>query len=708
MKKTLRGLLLAAILPAPMIAAAEADEDPFLWLEDVQDEAALDWVRERNARTFAELRDNPVFDTLYAEAFAIMTSDSRLPKGKIIGDEYHDFWQDQAHVRGVWRRTPIAALARGEPAWETVLDFDRLAASENENWVYKNIDCTGGERGRCLVAMSRGGKDESVWREFSLAERTFVDGGFVTPEAKNWVAWAAPDTLVIATDFGPESLTSSGYPREARLWRRGTPLADAPSLFKADQDDTLLAPQAYTSGDTTRTFLFRLHADWNEIDIHAVRGNEAGERLPLPARVLAQGMVGHDLVLLLKEPWTTGDVTHAAGDVVAYDVESGKVQRIYAPGPSEAIDEVEAGAGGVYLQLLDDVVGRIRRVMPSPDGWQAVDIPVPDNGVARLAGSSASRADLFVTFESAIQPSTMYYVDADNRLRDVLHTAPLYDAAGVVIRQRFATSADGTRVPYFLVGREDVIERGDAPTILYGYGGFLVPTLPVYYEDPSRPQHGALAGSMWISRGGLLALSNIRGGGEYGPRWHQAAMRDQRQRAFDDFIAVAEDMIDAGITSPARLGALGRSNGGLLLGAALTQRPDLFAAFDIGVPLLDMRRYNKLLAGSSWMGEYGNPDVAEDWAFIREYSPYQNLERGKDYPRVLFYTSTLDDRVHPGHARKMAAALEALGHAPFYYENIEGGHGGTANQDQLAMRTALEYAYFVRMLMPAAWDRQDD
>jgi len=403
-----------------------------------------------------------------------------------------------------------------------------------------------------------------------------------------------------------------------------------------------------------------------------------------------------------------GADTHAAGDVVAYDLESGRVRRVYALGPSEAIDEVETGAGSVYLQLLDDVVGEIRRVTRTAGGWQSTDIPVPGNGVARLAGFSASRADLLVTYESAIQPSTMYHVDADNRVRKALQTAPLYDAAGVVIRQRFAISADGTRVPYFLVGREDVIERGNAPTILYGYGGFLVSTLPVYYDDPSRPQHGALAGKMWISRGGLLALSNIRGGGEYGPRWHQAAMRDQRQRAFDDFIAVAEDMIDAGITSPARLGALGRSNGGLLLGAALTQRPDLFAAFDIGVPLLDMRRYNKLLAGSSWMGEYGNPDIAEDWAFIREYSPYQNLERGKDYPRVLFYTSTLDDRVHPGHARKMAAALEALGHAPFYYENIEGGHGGTANQDQLAMRTALEYAYFVRMLMPALWDQQDE
>jgi len=704
----LPGLLLILAAGLPISASGDTEADPYLWLEGVQDPAALDWVRERNSRTFADLRDGPVFDALYAEAFAIMTSDSRLPRGKIIGDEYHDFWQDQEHVRGVWRRTPIDALARGEPAWETVLDFDRLAASENENWVYKSIDCTGGVRGRCLVAMSRGGRDESVWREFSLSERAFVDGGFVTPEAKNYVAWAGPDTLVIATEFGRDSLTSSGYPREARLWRRGTPLADAPSLFKAERHDTLLAPQAYTSSESTRMFLLRLRADWNEIDVYSVGDGETGERLLLPPRVLTKGMVGDELILLLKEPWTVGADTHAAGDVVAYDLESGRVRRVYALGPSEAIDEVETGAGSVYLQLLDDVVGEIRRVTRTAGGWQSTDIPVPGNGVARLAGFSASRADLLVTYESAIQPSTMYHVDADNRVRKALQTAPLYDAAGVVIRQRFAISADGTRVPYFLVGREDVIERGNAPTILYGYGGFLVSTLPVYYDDPSRPQHGALAGKMWISRGGLLALSNIRGGGEYGPRWHQAAMRDQRQRAFDDFIAVAEDMIDAGITSPARLGALGRSNGGLLLGAALTQRPDLFAAFDIGVPLLDMRRYNKLLAGSSWMGEYGNPDIAEDWAFIREYSPYQNLERGKDYPRVLFYTSTLDDRVHPGHARKMAAALEALGHAPFYYENIEGGHGGTANQDQLAMRTALEYAYFVRMLMPALWDQQDE
>ena len=687
--------------------AGAGEDDPNLWLEEIQGRNALAWVHERNAETFADLRDTPVFEQLNAEAYAILTSEARLPSGSIVGADFHDFWQDPVHVRGIWRRTPVDRLAAGKPDWQTVLDLDALARKEGANWVYQSIDCAGGDSDRCLLELSDGGKDESVLREFSLESRDFVSDGFVVPEAKSTVAWVDEDTLIVATDWGPGSLTNSGYPREARLWRRGRPLEQAESLYTVTVEDTLLAPEAYGSaGGRTDVFLLRLAADWNNVQVLPVTGGRAGTALDLPSRIQTEGVVAGRLIVLLKQDWQEGDDEFTSGDVLAVPLAGGAPELVFRPSPIQAIDEIETGSDAVFLQMLDNVRGRIRRVTFAHGSWLASELPLPDNGVAKLAAAASGRRDLFVTYESIVQPTTLYHVAADDRLAAVAEVPALYEASDVVVEQRFARSADGTRIPYFVAGRKAVLEAGDAPTILYGYGGFQTSILPVYYEEPSRPQHGALAGRMWLSRGGVLALGNLRGGGEFGPQWHAAALRENRQRAFDDYIAIAEELIRTGVTSTQRLGALGRSNGGLLLGVALTQRPDLFAAFDIGVPLLDMRRYNKLLAGASWMGEYGNPDVPEDWAFIRAYSPYHNLAAEADYPRVFFYTSTLDDRVHPGHARKMAKALEDRDYEFWYYENTEGGHGGTANQEQLAMRTALEYTYFIRMLMPAYWDRQ--
>jgi prolyl oligopeptidase len=689
------------------VTVARADgADPYLWLEEVQGTSALAWVHERNAETFADLRDTAVFEELNREAYAILTSDARLPHGSIVGDDFHDFWQDPVHVRGVWRRTPVDRLATGEPDWQTVLDIDGLARDEGKNWVFKSIDCVGGDSDRCLLELSDGGKDESVFREFSLEAGAFVSDGFVVPEAKSSVAWIDEDTLAVASDWGPGSLTNSGYAREARLWRRGRPLEQAEVLFAASVEDTLLAPQTYGSaGGRTDVFLLRLAADWNDVEVRPVAGGHAGPPLALPRRVQTEGVVGNRLIVLLKEDWKIDSRDYAAGDVVAQPLAGGAPELVFRPSAAQAIDEIETGSDAVYLQMLDEVRGRIKRATLAGGKWVTTDVPVPDNGVAKLAAADSRRRDFFVTYESITQPTTLYHVAADDTLATVAQMPALYNASDVVVEQRFARSVDGTRVPYFIAGRKSVLEEGDAPTILYGYGGFQNSTLPVYYEDPSRPQHGALAGKLWLSRGGVLVLANLRGGGEFGPEWHAAALRENRQRAYDDYLAIAGDLIRTGVTSAKRLGALGRSNGGLLLGVALTQHPELFAAFDIGVPLLDMRRYNKLLAGASWMGEYGDPDEPSDWAFIREYSPYHNLDSDADYPRVFFYTSTLDDRVHPGHARKMAKAMQDMHHDFWYYENTEGGHGGTANQEQLAMRTALEYTYFVRMLMPALWDR---
>ncbi len=688
--------------------AAIADTDPYLWLEDVQDEKALDWVRGQNAKTFGELRENDLYRKLYDEAFEILTSDARIPEGSIVGDHFYNFWQDDVHIRGIWRRSPLDDFIAGSPQWETVLDFDALEEAEHENWVYHGFDCLGGDSDRCLMELSHGGKDESVRREFSLDSKSFVAGGFVVPEAKSRVSWIGEDALLVGTDWGDNSLTTSGYPRDIRVWQRGTDMHAGESLFKGDVVDTMVAPFVLHNDDKAYSFIVRLYADWNENQYMRVIDGEAVEIMDWPLRVSVEGVLAGRAILALEQDWEVNDSNYKIGDIIAYNLDNGDTDLVFSPTARQAVTDVETTAASVFVEMLDDVKGRLKRIQRSDGGWDVVDINLPDNGVVTLAASSSGRDDAFVTYESSIQPTTMYHVGTDNAVVPVAALAPLYDASDVIIRQEFATSADGESVPYFLVGRKDVLEEGNAPTILYGYGGFLIPILPVYYSDPSRPQHGALAGRMWISRGGVLAIANLRGGGEFGPRWHQSALRENRQRAYDDYFAIAEDLIDSGITTSDKLGALGRSNGGLLLGVALTQRPDLFAALDIGVPLLDMLRYNKLLAGASWMGEYGNPDVPEDREFIEKYSPYQNLDEGQEYPKVFFYTSTLDDRVHPGHARKMAAKMENMGQEFFYYENIEGGHGGTANQEQLAMRTALEYAYFVRMLMPSVWDSKPE
>ncbi len=700
--------IVCAFVATTLTSTVIADEatDPYLWLEDIESERSLEWARKHNAATFEQLRDHPLFDGLYSDAFAILTSDDRLPEGEIIGSDFHSFWQDRDHVRGIWRKTSIDALIAGDPQWQVLLDVDELAEKEGKNWVYKGIDCAGGQSDRCLVELSIGGKDESVYREFSLSKRAFVETGFFVPEAKSYVDWLDEDTLLVATDWGDGSLTNSGYPREVRQWSRGTPLLKSSFLYRIDVADTLVAPQVFESAGAKHAFLVHFLADWNDTLYIPVSEGKARDRAGLPLRVNLEGVIGSHAILNLEQDWTHAGTQYRRGDIVALSLAGDTSELVFSPSETQAVTTIEIGQSGVYIELLENVIGMIKRLRRTDNGWRSETFDLPQGGVALLAATSSGRDDLLVSFESAVKPTALYHVSADNEIIEIASIPALYDATDVVMRQAFATSSDGVQVPYFLIGRDDVLRRGDAPTILYGYGGFLDPILPVYYEDPARPQHGALAGRLWISRGGVLALANLRGGGEYGPRWHQAALRENRQRVYDDYFAIAEHLIETGVTSPDRLGALGRSNGGLLLGVALTQRPDLFAAMDIGVPLLDMRRYSKLLAGASWMGEYGNPDEPDDWAFISKYSPYQNLVAGRPYPTVFFYTSTKDDRVHPGHARKMAAKLDDMGYDFFYYENMEGGHGGTANQDQLAMRTALEYAYFVRMLMPSLWDEQ--
>lgn len=680
---------------------ATQQEDSLLWLEEIDGEAQLDWVRAENGRTLAELQGDSRYEELHQEALEILTSNDRIPLGTIRADYLYNFWQDEVHVRGVWRRSALDAYRDGKPEWETLLDIDVLAESEGENWIFQGADCLPPQYDRCMINLSHGGSDASIAREFSVADKAFVREGFVTPEGKNGEAWLDADTLLVASDWG-RGRTESGYPRVVKTWKRGTNFAEAETVFEGEIEDVSVGPAVYRRGDEVYAVVVRGVTFYEREYYQLKPGGDSGSelaRLPLPGRVRVIGAFEGRLIITLREAWDTDSARIPKGSLAALRLDDMTAEEIFRANDRQALDAISIGKSSIFAELLEDAAGKAMRFRPGPEGWSGAEVPMPANGVVHIAGSSASRDDFFLLYESLNTPQQLFHVSPEDQLSKVTELPAFFDASGVVVKQYFATSRDGTRVPYFVMGAEDVLARGNAPTVQYGYGGFLIPILPVYYEDPSRPQHGALAGKLWVSRGGVLVLSNIRGGGEYGPRWHEAALKENRQLAYDDFFAIAEDLIARGITSPEKLGAMGRSNGGLLMGVALTQRPDLYAAIDCGVPLFDMKRYNKMLAGASWMGEFGDPDKPEEWAYISKYSPYHNLEPDRPYPKVFFYTSTKDDRVHPGHARKAAAKLAELGYPFYYYENIEGGHGGTANQEQLAMRTALEYVYFMRQLM---------
>jgi prolyl oligopeptidase len=690
-----------------LLASAEAKsaEDPNLWLEEIEGGKALDWVRQQNKESLAVLEADPRFQPMLEEAKTILNSTARIPTGSIHNGNVYNFWQDPDHVRGVWRRADVKSYRSGSPKWDTVIDYDKLAADEGRNWISGTIACLSPAYVHCMVEVSDGGTDAGSWREFNTQTKSFVEGGFALDEGKSSVAWVDENTLLVGADFGEGSLTISGYPKVLRLWRRGEAVADASIFAEASDTDVAVFPQVEHEDDAVHLFANRA-VDFFGSEYYYSRGGEApSARLPLPLKSNLFGVLDGRAIVLLREPWTHRGNDYASGGLIAYDLASGDAEIAMAPTAQQAIDDssISIGKSNILVRYLDDVSGKAARLSRDrkTGAWTLSPIELPGSGVVKIVSAGGGTDDAILSYESQTSPNALYYVNAKNKTKKFMEAPAFYDATGVIVEQRFATSKDGTKIPYFIMGKDSVLKAGNAPTIQYGYGGFLNPILPVYYEDPSRPQHGALAGKMWVSRGGVLVLSNIRGGSEYGPDWHSAALKENHQKSFDDFIAISEDLIRSGVTSPEKLGAIGRSNGGLLMGAILTQRPELYKAIDCGVPLFDMKRYNKLLAGASWMAEYGNPDIPEEWAYISKYSPYQNLRKGVDYPKVLFYTSTKDDRVHPGHARKAVAKMTALGHPPFYYENIEGGHGGTANQDQLAYRTALEYAYFAHMLMGA-------
>ena len=691
--------------------SAPAD-DLDLWLEDVQGEAALAWVRAHNARTAAELGARADFAEFRTRLKALLDDRARIPYVSRVGPHLYNFWQDGEHPRGLWRRTTLASYRQPEPVWEPVLDLDALAAAEGENWVWHGADIASpvvGEDGarvwrRSLIDLSRGGADATVAREFDLVERRFIpadEGGFVLPEAKSSTGWLDADTLVVGTDFGPGTMTDSGYPRVIKAWRRGTPLAEAVTLHEGEAGDV----SAWVSVDDTPGFERVVHGrslDFYTTAMWLARPDGSRQAIPKPPDA-SLGFHEQWAVMELRSDLVLDDgMRHPAGALLvarADDLMAGcpRWTALFTPTPTCSLGGSAWTRGHVLLNLLDNVANRVEvlRFDAASGTWtrRAARLPGPGTlGIAALHDPHVPDDPLaehcWVTYADFLTPDSLMLMrtGADGAdTVEVLKQRPRYfDADDLQVEQRFATSADGTRVPYFLVRRRDAAATGDTPTLLYGYGGF---------EVSMQPWYSGGFGLAWYERGGALAVANIRGGGEFGPAWHQAAVGANKPRSHDDFIAVAEDLVASGLTRPARLGIMGGSNGGLLVGAAMTRRPDLFGAVVCQVPLLDMLRYHRLLAGASWMAEYGDPDQPEQRAWIERYSPYQQLRAGVAYPRALFTTSTRDDRVHPGHARRMVARLEALGQPVLYYENMEGGHGGAADNAQRAHLQALEFAY---------------
>jgi prolyl oligopeptidase len=678
-------------------ATPAAPEDRYLWLEDVGGEKALDWVRARNKEAAAALETGD-FPAMEKRILDILDSEARIPYVEKLGPYYYNLWKDAKNPRGLWRRTTLEEYRKDRPAWETVIDLDALGASENVNWVWQGADCLKPDYKRCIVQLSRGGADADVVREFDLESRTFVKDGFSVPEAKNSVGWLDAETLYVGTDFGPGSTTTSGYPRIAKIWKRGTPLDQAETLYEGRPDDMAIAAFRDHTKGFERDFVYRAITFYTS-ELFLRRD---GKLVKIEKPDSANASVHRDLLLVeLRDDWTVGGRTYPSGALLATDFEAfmnggRRFDVLFEPTQRKSLAGFSPTPGHVLVNELDNVKNRVYVLSRENGKWTREPLPgMPELGtVTASAVDEDESEDYFMTATDFLTPTSLSLGTVGKGAPGKLKQLPAYfDATGLVASQHETVSKDGTRIPYFQVSRSDVVLDGTNPTLLYGYGGFEIPMLPGY---------SAGVGAAWLEKGGVYVLANIRGGGEFGPKWHKAALKADRHKAYEDFIAVAEDLIRRKVTSTPHLGIQGGSNGGLLVGNMLTMRPDLFGAVVCQAPLLDMRRYNVLLAGASWMEEYGNPDDPKEWEFLRRFSPYHNLKEGVKYPPTLFMTSTRDDRVHPGHARKMAARMLDANQDVLYYENIEGGHGGAATNKQQAHMNALAYAFLWHKLRPSS------
>lgn len=696
----------ASFLAAPTIllalcfalggSASQADpskepHDPYLWLEEIQGTKALDWVKEQNKISTAKLEAVPGFAETNQRLLSILNSKDHIPLVAKHGKYYYNFWRDEKNERGLWRRTTLEEYKKAEPNWETVLDLDELAKNEKENWVWHGADFLEPDNDLCLISLSRGGVDADVVKEFDTTAKAFVKDGFVVPEAKSTVKWRDRNSLYVATDFGKGSMSKSGYPLIIKEWKRGTPLSAAKQIFKGDDND--MAVSAYVNHDHGKVYEFISRQKTFFTDEMLIKRQDKWVKIDKPDDAIFDTILGDYASVRTRSDWKVGDKTYPAGALLlenldAYISGERKFDMLFEPTERKSLENVTATKNSIIISEMDNVSAHAYVIKRNGDKWDKAAIDSPNFARILVLGIDPNEMDeYFLQIEDLITPSTLYLGSAaDPSMKEKLKSEPaFFKTDNLQVEQFEAVSKDGTKVPYFQVSQKNMKLDGTNPTILYGYGGF---------EIPITPNYRAVEGSAWFEKGGTYVLANIRGGGEFGPKWHESARKENRQRAYDDFSSVAQDLIKRNVCDAKHLGAEGRSNGGLLMGVMLTKYPQLFGAIHCGSPLLDMRRYSKLLAGASWIDEYGDPDKPDEWTYISKYSPYQNISKDKSYPPMLITTSTLDDRVHPGHARKMAAMLEAENKPVLYYENVEGGHGAAANKKQTAFMSTLAFSFF--------------
>ncbi len=692
----------AAAQEVPADGIPGPEQDPYIWLEEARSPEALAWVEAENERTLAVLENDPRFAQLKAEALAIFDSEDRIPFVSFRPDGLYNFWQDKANPKGLLRRTTLESYRTEKPEWEIILDVDALAAAEGKEWVYQGSTCLPPALNKCMIALSDGGEDATIMREFDTSTKSFVEGGFVLDaKSQGGVEWIDADTLLVGRGFGEGTLTESEYPFTSRVWKRGTDLSDAPEIFRGEPSDVWAGASLLRDNTSTIHARTAFRGISFHESLHFVEKNGDWLQLDIPKKASPYGIVDGHLLYSTDVDWTVDGQTFPADSLIAVDLEEWKADPngakktlVWAPGERQTKQGGAVTANALFVSLLDNVVGKVLEFNfeNGQDGgkWVSREVALPDNATLGIAASSDKTDQIMYTVSGFLEPTTLYYTDG-SAPPQVLKTSPAYfTPEGMEVEQHEATSKDGTKIPYFIVKPEGMALDGDTATLLTGYGGFQIARLPAYLGS---------TGKLWVEKGGAYVLANLRGGGEFGPNWHQTAIRENKQRTWDDFIAVGEDLVKRGFTSPEHLGIQGGSQGGLLVGTAFTQRPDLFGAAIVQIPLFDMLRYHVIGRGASWIGEYGDPRIPEQRAWIEGYSPYQKIEAGVDYPTPFLWASTADDRTHPAHARKGAAKLKELGQPYYYFEDTTGGHSGGVDNEQRAKLQALQFVYLMQRLM---------
>ncbi len=670
-----------------------AQQDKYQWLEDIDGQKSLDFVNMQNKATIEKLSKEKDYKSIYDKSLEIYNSPDRIAYPNIKGKYVYNFWKDKDHERGIWRRCLLANYTIGKYDWETLIDIDEMSKKDNIKWVYKGSEGLYPTYNRFLISLSNGGGDAVFIKEFDADKKQFVENGFNIDESKGSASYVDENTLNVSANFGEGTMTTSGYPRQIKLWKRGTLLKNAQLIYEGKQTDVNVGGGIVRDDMKNYFFISRGMTFYTNENLIWIDNKIV--KLDLPEDCNTNGILKNQLIIQLKSDWTVNAKTYKIGSIVSLNFTellkgNKEIQLIIEPNEFSSITEISTTKNKLLVNVLTNVVSNLHIYSFNNGMWTLQKVKAPDFGTISLITADEFSDQYFFNFQNFITPSTLFSADASSNTFKASKSLPaFFDASKYGVKQFKAKSKDGTMVPYFMVSSKDLKYDNKNPTLLYAYGGF---------EVSSQPFYASTFGIAWLDKGGVFVLANIRGGGEFGPKWHQDGIKEKRQNVFDDLYAVSEDLMARNISSSKHLGIFGGSNGGLLVGVAFTQRPDLYNAVVCAVPLLDMQRYNKLLAGASWMGEYGNPDIPEEWEYIKKYSPYQNLKEGMNYPEVFFTTSTRDDRVHPGHARKMVAKMIDMGYKIYYYENTEGGHAGSSTNEQAAKENALMFSYLLMKL----------